>query len=72
VPEGFDPTSGFAVFDLHATMDLTPVTGRPVILRAGVENLLDRAYEEPFGAALAPGRNLVLSLEAGFGDGGAR
>ena len=72
VPEGFDPTSGFAVFDLHSAVDLSAWTGRPVVLRAGVENLLDRAYEEPFGAALAPGRNLVLSLQAGFGDHGAR
>jgi TonB-dependent heme/hemoglobin receptor len=72
VPEGFEPTSGFAVFDLHAATDLSGLTGRPLILRAGVENLLDRAYEEPYGAALAPGRNFVLSLEAGFGDPGAR
>ncbi len=72
VPEGFDATSGFAVFDLHAAADLSTLTGRPLVLRAGVENLLDRAYEEPYGAALAPGRNLVLSLEAGFGDRSAR
>ena len=72
VPEGFDPTSGFAVFDLHAAADISALTGRPLVLRAGVENLLDRAYEEPYGAALAPGRNLVLSLEAGFGDRGSR
>ncbi|HJU86695.1 MAG TPA: TonB-dependent receptor [Gemmatimonadota bacterium] len=72
VPEGFEPTSGFAVFDLHAAADLSRLTGRPLVLRAGVENLLDRAYEEPYGAALAPGRNLVLSLEAGFGDRDSR
>ena len=68
VPAGFERTTGFAVFDLHAAADLGALTGRPLVLRAGVENLLDRAYEEPYGAALAPGRNLVLSLEAGFGD----
>ena len=72
VPEGFEPTSGFAVFDLHTAADLSGLTGRPLVLRAGVENLLDRAYEEPYGAALAPGRNLVVSLEAGFGDRGWR
>ncbi|HET6616372.1 MAG TPA: TonB-dependent receptor [Gemmatimonadota bacterium] len=72
VPEGFDPTSGFAVFDLHAAVDLSSLTGQPVVLRAGVENLLDRAFAEPYGSALAPGRNLVLSLEAGFGEAEAR
>ena len=72
VPEGLEPTTGFAVFDLHAAADLSALTGRPLVLRAGVENLLDRAYEEPYGAAFAPGRNLVLSLEAGFGDSGER
>jgi hemoglobin/transferrin/lactoferrin receptor protein len=72
VPEGFDPTSGFAVFDLHAAADISAITGRPLVLRAGVENLLDRAYQEPYGGAPAPGRNLVLSLEAGFGDRGSR
>ena len=72
VPEGFDPTSGFAVFDLHAAVDLSFLTGQPVVLRAGVENLLDRAFSEPYGSALAPGRNLILSLEAGFGDAEAR
>ena len=55
-----------------AAADLSALTGQPLVLRAGVENLLDRAYEEPYGAALAPGRNLVLSLEAGFGDRGLR
>ena len=72
VPEGLDPTSGFAVFDLHAAVDLSSLTGQPVVLRAGVENLLDRAFSEPYGSALAPGRNLILSLEAGFGEAEAR
>lgn len=66
VPEGLETTTGFAVFDAHAALDLAPLLAQPIVLRAGLENLLDRAYREPYGGAAAPGRSLVVSLEAGF------
>lgn len=72
VPDGFEATSGFAVFDVHAGLDLSPLVGQSIVLRMGLENVLDRAYQEPYGATTAPGRNFVVSLEAGFDGWAAR
>jgi hemoglobin/transferrin/lactoferrin receptor protein len=66
VPEGFDPTAGFTVVDAHGSLDLARWIRPDVVLRVGVENLLDRAYREPLSANLSPGRNLRTSLNVTF------
>ncbi|HEY7530269.1 MAG TPA: TonB-dependent receptor [Gemmatimonadota bacterium] len=72
VPEGFTSTPGFGVLDVHGTLDLTSLVGTAAILRAGVENVTDKAYSEPLNANLSPGRSLVLSVEYAFGSAGVQ
>ncbi len=72
VPEGFEPTSGFLVLGAHAAIGLGAWTGGDWTLRMGVENLLDRSYTESFGGAPAIGRNVIISVDAGFGSLGGR
>lgn len=69
VPESFEPTAGFAVFHLYTSLALDRWLGGDATLRLGVENLGDRAYEEPYGAVLEPGRSYVATLDLGFGTG---
>jgi hemoglobin/transferrin/lactoferrin receptor protein len=66
VPEGIARTAGFGVVDLHGSVDLAPVAGYPLTLRARLENLADKVYSEPFGGSLEPGRHLIVALEYAF------
>ncbi|MGH7573047.1 MAG: TonB-dependent receptor domain-containing protein, partial [Gemmatimonadota bacterium] len=66
VPEGFSRTAGFGIVDLHGSVDLAPLAGTPLTLRARLDNLTDKVYSEPFGGSLEPGRSLILSLEYAF------
>lgn len=66
VPEGIARTAGFGVLDLYGSLDLAPATGYPLTLRARLENLTDKAYREPLGGSLEPGRNLIVALEYAF------
>lgn len=66
VPEGILRTAGFGVVDLHGSIDLAPLAGYPLTLRARLENLTDKVYSEPYGGSLEPGRNLVVALDYAF------
>lgn len=66
VPEGFEATESFTVFDARAALDLRSWIGQDVELRFGISNLTDEAYREPYNATLSPGRNLETSLRYGF------
>lgn len=66
LPAGFDPKGGFGVVDVHGALDLETLVGAPVTVRARIENVTDKAYEEPYGAALAPGRSLSVTLDYAF------
>jgi hemoglobin/transferrin/lactoferrin receptor protein len=66
VPAGFDDTAGFTVIDVHGSIGLRAWLGRDITLRFGVENVMDRAYREPFNANLSPGRNFELTARVGF------
>ena len=55
---GRGETPGFTVFDVRTGLDLA--TG--FVVQAGVSNLLDKAYHEPYNVRLEPGRSLRLSL----------
>jgi hemoglobin/transferrin/lactoferrin receptor protein len=66
VPEGFEVTPGFAVVDAHGALDLTRWLRADVVLRVGLENLLDNSYREGLADNLAPGRNLRTSLNLTF------
>ncbi|MGH7556737.1 MAG: TonB-dependent receptor plug domain-containing protein [Gemmatimonadota bacterium] len=66
VPDGFSRTAGFGVVDLHGSVDLAPLAGTPLTVRARLVNLTDKVYMEPFGGSLEPGRSLILSLEYAF------
>lgn len=66
VPEGILRTAGFGVVDLHGSLDLAPLAGHPLTLRARLENLTDKVYSEPYGGSLEPGRNLIVALDYAF------
>ncbi len=66
VPEGFSRTAGFGIVDLHGSVDLAPLAGTPLTVRARLVNLTDKVYVEPFAGSLEPGRSLILSLEYAF------
>ena len=73
-------TSGFAIFNLYAGMDLQKVSARlpDVQLTLGLENLLDKAYRQPTtvesvsfpvsntNPLLEPGRAVSFSLSSRF------
>lgn len=58
----YEPTPSFSVVEVRAGVELL----RGVQLQAAVENVLDRAYHEPFNRRLEPGRNYRLSLTYRF------
>jgi hemoglobin/transferrin/lactoferrin receptor protein len=66
VPEGILRTAGFGVVDLYGSIDLAALAGYPLTLRARLENLTDKAYSEPYGGSLEPGRNLIVTLQYAF------
>ena len=66
VPEGFDGTDGFSVFDVRASVDLAVWTGQDALLRFGIANLTDETYREPYNAAPSPGRSFETSLRFSF------
>jgi hemoglobin/transferrin/lactoferrin receptor protein len=66
VPAGLEPIDGFATIDARTSVDLRHWVGRSVVLRLGVENLLNATYREPLGGSLAPGRGLVSTVHFTF------
>jgi len=62
VPEGIDPSDGFAVFDLRAGYDFAFGLG----LIASLENLADELYAETYNNRPEPGRNLRLAVRYRF------
>ncbi|MDT8367928.1 MAG: TonB-dependent receptor [Longimicrobiales bacterium] len=66
VPEGFDATDGFLLFNARASLDLRRWLRQDAVLRFGIENLTDELYREPFNATSSPGRSFETSLSLGF------
>jgi hemoglobin/transferrin/lactoferrin receptor protein len=62
VPEGSEPTAGYAVFDLFARWDLAP----GVVARAGVDNLLDADHRIHPNGLPEPGRTFKLGAAFTF------
>jgi outer membrane receptor protein involved in Fe transport len=62
VPEGLEPTEGFAAFEVFGGYDLAD----QIQLQIAILNLGNKAYAEPFNEHLEPGRSFRVSVSYSF------